>query len=135
MTADPALPDASEQAALTVRAIRGAIQVDRDDPRDITTQTQRLLTEVMRRNELTEDDLISVFFTATPDLVSCFPAEAARRLGLTDVPLLCATEISVPGALGRVVRLLAHVRTARPRAAVNHVYLDGAARLRPDLAG
>ncbi|TDC42958.1 chorismate mutase [Micromonospora sp. KC213] len=120
---------------MTVRAIRGAIQVDRDDPRDITTQTQRLLTEVMRRNELTEDDLISVFFTATPDLVSCFPAEAARRLGLTDVPLLCATEISVPGALGRVVRLLAHVRTARPRAAVNHVYLDGAARLRPDLAG
>ena len=73
-------------------------------------------------------------FTVTPDLASEFPATAARDLGLVDVPLLCATEIPVPDAMERVVRLLAHIETDRPRSAVEHVYLRGAARLRPDLA-
>jgi chorismate mutase len=119
---------------VVVRAVRGAIQVDRDDPVDIMAGTRELLTEVVERNELDEADLISIVFTLTPDLTSCFPARAARDLGLGDVPLLCATEVAVPGALPRVVRLLAHVETDQPRTAVRHVYLRGATRLRPDLA-
>jgi chorismate mutase len=117
-----------------VRAARGAIQVDRDEPGDVVAATTELLAELLRRNDFRPDDLISIVFTVTPDLTSCFPAEAARQLGLSDVPLLCATEVGVPGALPRVVRLLAHVETDRPRAAVRHVYLRGAGLLRPDLA-
>jgi chorismate mutase len=119
---------------MAVRAVRGAIQVDRDDPAVIVAGTAQLLTEVVGRNGLDADDFISVVFTVTPDLASEFPATAARDLGLVDVPLLCATEIPVPGAMERVVRLLAHIETDRPRSAVEHVYLRGAARLRPDLA-
>jgi chorismate mutase len=119
---------------MTVRAVRGAIQVDRDDPAEILAATRELLGEVVGRNGLTPDDLISIVFTLTPDLTSCFPAVAARDLGLDDVPLLCATEVGVPGALPRVVRLLAHVESDRPRSAVRHIYLRGATRLRPDLA-
>lgn len=119
---------------MVVRAVRGAIQVDRDDPADIVAGTRELITELLDRNELAPVDLISIMFTVTPDLTSCFPARAARDLGLADVPLLCATEVDVPGALPRVVRLLAHVESDRPRTAVRHVYLRGATRLRPDLA-
>ena len=118
---------------MVVRAVRGAIQVDRDDPADIIAGTRELLTEIVRRNGLDPADLISIVFTVTQDLTSCVPAGAARDLGLTDVPLLCATEVDVPGALPRVVRLLAHVESDRPRSAVRHVYLRGAIRLRPDL--
>jgi chorismate mutase len=117
-----------------VLAVRGAIQVDRDDPSDILAGTRELLAEVVDRNGIGPADLISIVFTLTPDLTSCFPAAAARELGLVDVPLLCATEVAVPGALPRVVRLLAHVESDRPRSAVRHVYLRGATRLRPDLA-
>lgn len=116
-----------------VRAVRGAIQVDRDDPELIYKHTGELIVEVLRRNELALDDLISVFFTVTPDLVSTFPATGARGFGLTEVPMLCATEIGVPNAMERVIRLLAHVQTNRPRSAIEHVYLRGAAKLRPDL--
>jgi chorismate mutase len=117
-----------------VLAVRGAIQVDRDDPAEILAGTRELIREVVDRNGIGPDDLISIVFTMTPDLTSCFPAVAARDLGLVDVPLLCATEVPVPGALPRVVRLLAHVESDRPRSAVRHVYLRGATRLRPDLA-
>jgi chorismate mutase len=116
-----------------VRAVRGAIQVDRDDPRVIAAETRTLLAEVLRRNALAPDDIISIFFTVTPDLASGFPAAAARELGLTEVPLMCATEIGVPGALPRVIRLLAHIQTERARSAIEHVYLRGAGKLRPDL--
>lgn len=119
---------------MVVRAVRGAIQVDRDDPADILAGTRELVSEVLARNDLAEPDLISIVFTLTPDLTSCFPAAAARELGLADVPLLCATEVDVPGAMPRVVRLLAHVESDRPRSAVRHIYLRGATRLRPDLA-
>ena len=118
---------------MAVRAVRGATQVD-DDHRDLVLDaTTELLTEVLRRNGLAAEDLISVVFTATPDLHSEFPAYAARQMGITDVPLLCAAEIDVPGAMPRVLRLLAHVETDRPRAEVRHVYLRGAAALRTDL--
>jgi chorismate mutase len=116
-----------------VRAVRGAIQIDRDDPDVILTDTSELLVEVIRRNNLAAVDVISVFFTMTPDLASGFPAAAARSVGLADVPLLCATEIAVPNAMARVIRMLAHIQTDRPQSAIEHVYLRGAARLRPDL--
>ena len=118
---------------MAVRAVRGAIQIDRDDRDEVLEATTELLTAVLHRNELVPDDLISVVFTATPDLTSEFPAYAARQMGITDVPLLCATEIAVPGAMPRVLRLLAHVETDLPRADVRHVYLRGAAGLRTDL--
>ncbi len=118
---------------MAVRAVRGATQVDDDDREQILTATTELLEEVLHRNGLEHDDLISVVFTATPDLHAEFPAYAARQMGITDVPLLCAAEIDVPGAMPRVLRLLAHVETQRPRADLRHVYLRGAAALRTDL--
>ena len=118
---------------MPVRAVRGAIQVDRDDRDEILAATTELLESVLERNRLATDDLISVVFTATPDLVSEFPAYAARQMGITDVPLLCASEIAVPGAMPRVLRLLAHVDSDLPRSEVRHVYLRGAAALRTDL--
>jgi chorismate mutase len=92
-----------------------------------------LVSEVLGRNEIDPADLISIVFTATPDLTAEFPAYAARMLGLVDVPLLCTTEIAVPGALPRVLRLLAHVESAKERSEIRHVYLRGAATLRTDL--
>lgn len=118
---------------MAVRAVRGAIQVDSDDRESILDGTTELIHAVLARNELTAEQLISVVFTATPDLTAEFPAYAARRLGFTDVPLLCATEIAVPGSMPRVLRLLAHIDTDLPRAALHHVYLRGAADLRRDL--
>ncbi|MCW2883571.1 MAG: chorismate mutase [Streptosporangiaceae bacterium] len=119
---------------MAVRAIRGATQVDADDRTLILDATTELVTEVMTRNELTTDDVISVVFTATPDLRSEFPALAARKLGFHEVPLLCASEVDVPHALPRVIRLLAHIETDRPRSAMQHVYLRGATALRLDIA-
>ena len=119
---------------MTVRAVRGAVQVDSADRDAILEATAELVAEVMSRNDLTTDDVISVLFTATPDLTAEFPALAARKLGFQDVPLLCCTEIGVPDAMPRVVRLLMHVETAAPRSGVQHVYLRGAAALRMDIA-
>ena len=119
---------------MAIRAIRGAVQVDANERAAILDATTELVTEVMTRNSLVTDDVISVVFTATPDLTAEFPALAARKIGFHDVPLLCATEIDVPGAMPRVVRLLMHVETARPRTALEHVYLRGAAALRLDIA-
>ncbi|MDH2428518.1 chorismate mutase [Sphaerisporangium sp. TRM90804] len=117
-----------------VRAIRGAIQIDSNDREAILAGVTELVTEVMERNRLTTDEVISVIFTATPDLTAEFPALAARKLGFHDVPLICASEIDVPGALPRVVRLMAHVATDRPRQQIQHVYLRGAVALRVDIA-
>lgn len=119
---------------MAVRAIRGAIQLDVDEREHLLACTRELVGEVLRANALPVEDVISIVFTATPDLRSEFPALAARELGLGDVPLLCAAEIDVPGALPRVVRLMAHAELATPRADVRHVYLRGATALRRDLA-
>lgn len=118
---------------VAVRAVRGAVQVDADSRDDILEGSAELVTAVLERNDLVADDIISIVFTATPDLTAEFPAYAARLLGLTDVPLLSATEIGVPGSLPRTVRLLAHVETERTRAELRHPYLRGAAALRRDL--
>jgi chorismate mutase len=119
---------------VAVRAIRGAVQVDADEREAILEATAELVAEVMSRNELTTEDVISVLFTATPDLSAEFPALAARKTGFHAVPLMCATEIPVPGAMPRVVRLMAHVETDRARSEIQHVYLRGAAALRLDIA-
>ncbi len=118
---------------MAVRAIRGAIQVDANDRDAILAGTSELVTEVLHRNGVEPAELISIIFTATPDLTAEFPAYAARLMGLTDVPLLCTTEIAVPAAMPRVLRLLAHVDTDHPRSEIRHVYLAGAAALRTDL--
>jgi chorismate mutase len=119
---------------VAVRAIRGATQVDADDRDQILEATTELVAEVMTRNTLTTDDVISVIFTVTPDLTAEFPALAARKLGFHDVPLLCASEINVPHALPKVIRLMAYIETDRPRSEVQHVYLRGATALRLDIA-
>ena len=119
---------------MTVIAIRGAIQIDADERDAILEGTAELVSAVMSRNDLTPDDVISVLFTSTPDLVAEFPALAARKLGFHAVPLMCSVEISVPGAMPRVVRLMAHVNTDKTRAEIQHVYLRGAVALRQDIA-
>ena len=119
---------------MAVRAIRGATQVDADDREQVLEATRELVSAVLERNALQHDDIISILFTATPDLVSEFPALAARELGFGDVPLMCAGEIPVPHALPRVLRLMAHVETDRAREEIQHVYLRGAVALRRDIA-
>jgi chorismate mutase len=116
-----------------VRAVRGATQVDRNDREVIIEATAELVLAVLERNRIEPAELVSVIFTATPDLTAEFPAYAARAMGMTDVPLLCAVEMAVPGSMPRVIRLLAHVESDRPRSEIRHVYLRGAAALRTDL--
>ena len=119
---------------MTVRAIRGATCLEVDDAGHMRERVVELVQAMLDRNSLAVDDLISVIFTATPDLRSDFPAAAVRAVGLGDVPLLCAQEIDIPGALPRVVRVLAHAHMEVARADVAHVYLRGAEVLRQDLA-
>jgi chorismate mutase len=121
-------------ARAAVCALRGATTVARDEAPLVRDATAELLTELLARNGLTPDDLVSAIFTVTPDLASEFPARAARALGWHDVPLLCAQEIAVPHALPRCIRVLLHAVSHRPRRSVQHVYLRRAAELRPDLA-
>ena len=119
---------------MAVRAVRGATHLSADDPDEMREAVVELVTAMLARNALGTEDLISVLFTATPDLVSAFPAGAARALDIGDVPLICAQEIGVTGAMARVVRVMAHVECDLPRAEVSHVYLRGAEALRTDLA-
>jgi chorismate mutase len=116
-----------------LRAIRGAVPVDRDEPPCIYAATRELLSAITERNAVATEDIISVIFTVTADLRSAFPALAARAMGWIDVPLLCTMEIPVPGALARVIRVLVHVESERPRSAIEHVYIGAAQALRPDL--
>lgn len=118
-----------------VRGIRGAITVARDEPGLILDATERLLRTIVERNGFVPEDVGSALFTVTPDLVSEFPAAAARRIGWALVPLLNFTEIGVPGRLERCIRVLIHVNSDRRQDQIQHVYLEGATVLRPDLAG
>jgi chorismate mutase len=118
---------------VAVRALRGATTVDEDTREQVTDRVVELLEAMMDRNGVHHDDLISVVFTATPDIHSMFPAEAARKIGFGDVPLICAQELDIVGATSMVVRVLVHLTTARARADLHHVYLHGARSLRDDL--
>ncbi len=119
--------------AVAVRAVRGATQLEEDVREHLLERVAEMVLDVMQANDLEVDDFISVIFTATSDLVSEFPAYAARRLGFGEVPLICARELEIAGSMPRVVRMLAHVETDRAKAEVTHVYLHGAAALRRDL--
>ena len=119
---------------MAVRGIRGATCVDADDPAQIREATRELIEEILKRNAVSDfDDIISAIFTTTLDLVSAFPAEAARHIGMNTVPLLCASEIPVPGSMPRCTRILLHVNTERSPAQIEHVYLRAAQKLRPDM--
>ena len=119
---------------MTLRALRGATTVERNDAESILSATEELVREVMERNSIAPEQMVSCIFTCTDDLDAEFPAVAARRLGLSAVPLLCTRELDVPGALPRVIRLLLHFH-ADGGAAPQHVYLRDAASLRKDLEG
>ncbi|MCY3663609.1 MAG: chorismate mutase [bacterium] len=117
-----------------LRALRGAVVITEDTPEEVASQVEALLREAFVRNGVATEDLVSIFFTATDDIHSVFPAQAAReRLELADVPLLCARELNVEGALPGVIRTLIHFYTDKERHEVQHVYLGSATSLRPDL--
>ncbi len=116
-----------------VRGIRGAVTVPENSPRVICEATKELLTLIVKENEIKIEDIISIIFSVSVDLNAAFPAEAARELGWTMVPLLCTTEIPVPGSLEKCIRVLVHAYLPRSQAEVRHVYLGEAVKLRPDL--
>ena len=122
------------EAATRIRGIRGAIDVEADDPNAVCAAVSVLVATLEERNGIEADRIISAIFTTTPDIRCMFPARAARDAGWGDVPLLCATEIGVPGSLPLCVRVLVHVELPPGRTTVEHVYLGRAAALRPDLS-
>jgi chorismate mutase len=122
-------------APLMVRGLRGATTVDEDSVEQVTQRSQELILRLMERNDLAEDDIVSALFTATADVTSIFPATAIREIGFGAVPLLCAAEIAVPGAMPLCIRALLHVHTTKTRDEIHHVYLHGAQGLRDDLPG
>lgn len=120
---------------MAVRGIRGAISVSENSGEEILSATRELLRELCRANGIdTFDEVISAIFTTTPDLTAVFPAEAARGLGMNQVPLLCASEIAVPHGMRQVIRILLHINTERSQAEMVHVYLREARKLRPDVS-
>ena len=118
-----------------LRALRGATTVDIDEPVHITERIVALLTEMLERNDVDHDNLVSIVFTTTKDIRSMVPAAAARTMGLGDVPLLGALEADIEGGTPRCVRVLMHLTTERSRSDLRHVYLEGASSLRDDLPG
>jgi chorismate mutase len=119
---------------MTVRGVRGATTVSKDDPQAILDATETLLLAIQTANpSLHPDDIASAFFTTTEDLQSVHPAQAARRLGWDQVPLMCAREIAVPGSLPHCIRILVHWNTELSQGEIQHVYLGEATSLRPDL--
>lgn len=120
---------------MAIRGIRGAIQISENSVEAIRGATQELLLSMISANAVVTSDIVSAFFTVTTDLNADYPAAAARAMGWSQVPLLDAQEIEVPGGMPRVIRVLLHVETARTQSDVEHIYLRGAAALRPDVSG
>lgn len=119
---------------MPTRGIRGATTVTADEPDLILQATRELLEEILEGNNgMQPEDVASAIFTVTDDLTSTFPAQAAREMGWSLVPMLCAREIPVPNSLRRVIRVLVHWNTQIPQSEINHVYLRQAVKLRPDL--
>ena len=119
---------------MAVRGLRGATTVEQNVAADILAATRELLLELLSANGIsTYEEIVSAVFTTTPDVNAVFPAEAARSLGMSQVPLLCASEIAVPNSMPRCIRILLHVNTDQPQSAMKHVYLRDAKRLRPDM--
>jgi len=120
---------------MAVRAVRGATTVDADEVDEIRSRVGEMLAAIVERNDLSDEDLISCFFTATSDITAMFPATAARDFGWHDVPLLGAVELAVADATPRCIRVLVHVASSRPRSEIHHVYLRDAVGLRDDVPG
>ena len=118
-----------------LRALRGATTVDEDEEVHVHERVIGLLETLCARNGVDHDDIVSILFTATDDLHATFPATGARKMGLGDVPLICARELDVDGGTPRCIRVLMHLTTERSRAELRHVYLEGAVSLRDDLPG
>ena len=118
-----------------VRGIRGAICVEANTKAAIHAATRELLSQIFVANDVDTESIASIFITATPDLNADFPAYAAREMGLNLVPLMCTIELSIPGAMQRVIRVLVHINTEKSQAEIKHQYLGEAAKLRPDLSG
>ncbi len=116
-----------------VRAIRGATTVEHDTRDEVIARTQELVAEIVRRNNIVDEDMVSIFFTATDDIRSAFPAEAAREAGMTRVPLMCARELAIEGGVRRCIRVMLHVYTPLAADELRHPYLHGARQLRTDL--
>lgn len=119
---------------MAVRGIRGAIDVARNAKEAILARTGELLEALVRANRVKAKEVAAAIFSLTPDLDAEFPAIAARRLGWTDVPLMCCRELDIPGGMKRVVRILLLVNTSVPASRIRHQYLGNTPRLRPDLA-
>lgn len=118
---------------MPLRGIRGATLLSADDAAEMNEAVGELLREMLSRNDVQQDQVVSIILTGTPDIHSAFPAAAARALGLTDVPLLCAQELDITGAVQLAVRVLVHADLPLARADIQHVYLRGAEVLRQDL--
>ncbi|HEX3033295.1 MAG TPA: chorismate mutase [Bacillota bacterium] len=116
-----------------VRGIRGAINIYENTKEAIGEATKALLEQLIRENQLASEDIVSIFFTVTEDVNQAFPAVSARELGLVFVPLLCSMEISVPGSMPMVIRVLVHVNTTKTQREIRHIYLRDTVRLRPDI--
>ena len=116
-----------------VRALRGATTIESDTTDQIRKRTIDLLEQMLERNGVNHDDIISVLFTATDDIHSMFPASAARDIGFGDIPLICARELDIDGATPLCIRVLMHLNTTVSRSDLRHVYLEGASGLRDDL--
>lgn len=119
---------------MSVRAIRGAIQVEENSAAAIRSGVIELLPEILKANELLVGEVISVLLTCTPDLNAEFPAAFAREIGFESVPLICGVEMAVPGSLPLVIRVMCHVESSKSKEAIKHIYLRGASALRKDLA-
>ncbi|MBU1026687.1 MAG: chorismate mutase [Candidatus Margulisbacteria bacterium] len=115
---------------MAIRGIRGAITVDNNNKEEIIEATQQLLAEVVKSNQLKEEDIASIIFSTTADLDAEFPAAAARQMGLNETPLMCTKEIDVPGSLAKCIRILLHVNTSKKQKEMKHIYLRGAVTLR-----
>jgi chorismate mutase len=118
---------------MKLMALRGATTCDENSRAEIDAKTQVLVQQLLERNGIEHEDIVSIIFTATDDLTAQFPATAARALGLGDVPLICARELGVDGGMPLTIRVLMHLYTERSRSDLHHVYLEGARSLRDDL--
>ncbi len=119
---------------MSIRGIRGAITAEANTKDSILTNTEVLLSELLKLNTINTDEIASIFFSVTTDLTAEFPAIAARRLGLKDTPLLCLTEIPVPKSLEKCIRILIQVNSDKPQSEMKHLYLKDAVFLRPEFA-
>jgi len=117
-----------------VRAVRGAITVENNTPEEILEETANMLKAIVEKNQIEKDDIISAFFSVTKDLDAAFPAAAARKIGWTDIALMCTNEIDVPGSLQKCIRVMVHFNTNKANSELVHVYMKGAKVLRPDIS-